>query len=512
MATNSLFLWGAGYENQLLVGQPLYDLLTDRVPREGSQWGQGPSGIEDAWITGRDYTLWCTARWIPDGGDGSLASPLSGPTGWQAFFDYARDKNPFRFVPDATYLNAYVDACYLVDPLAKGPLGALSPDILRNVPFQIRNATVDFHMALRGLLFEYAVGGSITDPVVYTFARADASTCATYLGLDGLLHTVAAGVLRDRHYVAGVRGTLLEATRTNVVLWSRDCSNAAWTKSNVTALKDQVGVDGVAASASSLLATAGNGTCLQAITLGSSARLQSAWVKRLTGSGVVQMTTDGGATWTAITVTAAWTRVTIPTQTLANPSVGFRLVTNADKIAVDYVQNETGIFPTTAIATTTVAVTRATDALSTPFLLAPQAMTWYVRFIEGGSALTVNDGLCGVGGNGSPALFLRADSGVYRLMHHSVADASSAAAASPVLGDLVELRGVLNADGSVQLGQSLNGAAEVVAAASAANPLLAAWASPVFALAVGPGGTGTAAFRTVRVAPGVRTLAQMRAL
>jgi len=179
VATNSLFLWGknsAGalnYANQLLVGQPLYDMLTDRVAREPSQWGIGASGVRDAWIFGRDYTLWCTARWIPDGGDGSLASPLSGPVGWQAFFDYARDQNPFRFVPDAAWPNFYVDACYLVDPLAKGPLGALSPDILRNIPFQICNATVDFHQALRGIMWEYAPGGSITDPLLATYTRAD---------------------------------------------------------------------------------------------------------------------------------------------------------------------------------------------------------------------------------------------------------------------------------------------------------------------------------------------------
>jgi hypothetical protein len=53
--------------------------------------------------------------------------------------------------------------------------------------------------------------------------------------------------------------------------------------------------------------------------------------------------------------------VTIPVQTLANPTVGFRIVTSGDAIAVDFVQNETGTGASSEIATTTAAVTRAAD-------------------------------------------------------------------------------------------------------------------------------------------------------
>jgi hypothetical protein len=156
-------------------------------------------------------------------------------------------------------------------------------------------------------------------------------------------------------------GLAVEDSRTNVVLWNRDLTNVAWTSTNITAAKDQTGVDGVTNAASSILATGANGTCLQAITLTSSARFQSAFVKRLVGSGTVEMTMNGGTTWVAVTVTADWTRVSIPTQTLANPSVGFRIVTSGDKIAVDLVQNENGNHITTPIAVTTTAVTRLAD-------------------------------------------------------------------------------------------------------------------------------------------------------
>jgi hypothetical protein len=159
------------------------------------------------------------------------------------------------------------------------------------------------------------------------------------------------------------RGILIEESRTNLALYCRDLTNAAWTKTNVTAAKDQTGIDGVANSASKITASAGNGTVLQSITLASSQRFQSAYVKRITGTGTVEMTTDGGSTWTAITVTASWAKVTIPAQTVTNPSVGFRIITNADAIAVDFVQNETGAFATSPIFTTSASVTRVADII-----------------------------------------------------------------------------------------------------------------------------------------------------
>src|SRR6266566_5002700 len=221
--------------------------------------------------------------------------------------------------------------------------------------------------------------------IAYTETRADASTCANLIDYDGLIRLSLANLLRiewvdlDGDGVLETPGLSLKGSRTNIVLFNRDLTNAAWVKTTMTAAKDQTGVDGVANSASSLLATAGNATALQAITIGSQQRAQASWVKRLVGSGVVQMTMDNGATWTAITLTTSWTRVTIPSQTLANPTVGFRLVTNADKIAVDYVQNEAAAFQSSAIATGAVSVTRAADSLTVPFNFGPFDTTVLVR-------------------------------------------------------------------------------------------------------------------------------------
>jgi hypothetical protein len=160
------------------------------------------------------------------------------------------------------------------------------------------------------------------------------------------------------------KGLRIWEQRMNNVLWNRDLTNAAWIKTNVTAVLNQTGIDNTANSASSITASAGNATVLQSITLASSARFQSAFVKRITGSGVINMTMDGGTTWTPVTVTGAWTRVSIATQTIANPNVGFQIVTNGDAIAVDFVQNEGGTFASPPALTTSAAVTTAAEVVT----------------------------------------------------------------------------------------------------------------------------------------------------
>jgi hypothetical protein len=200
----------------------------------------------------------------------------------------------------------------------------------------------------------YAWGAQLTDsasldPYVPNFGAAPSAAAAYGPRLDYDPVTLAA------------RGLLVEEARTNVVLHNSDLTQAAWTASNVTTAKTQTGPDGVANSATLLTATAGNGTVLQAITLASSARFQSAYVKRVTGTGTIEMTMDNGSTWIAVAVTSSWTRVSIPSATITNPTVGFRIVTSGDEIAVWGVQNETGAFATSVIPTAAATVTRNAD-------------------------------------------------------------------------------------------------------------------------------------------------------
>lgn len=201
-----------------------------------------------------------------------------------------------------------------------------------------------------------ALGGTYTRASNATFLRS------------GAIQTATTGVARFPSDGSGnPLGLRMCGAQTELCLWNRDLTNAAWTATTCTVAKDQIGVDGVAASASSLLATGSNATVLQAITSGSVNRTTGAYVKRLSGSGTINITQDNGATWTPIVPTSSWTFFSITPATLANPTVGFQIVTNGDSIAVDYFSQRGLSIIADVIATTTVTVSQVIDSLSFPF-------------------------------------------------------------------------------------------------------------------------------------------------
>ncbi len=160
---------------------------------------------------------------------------------------------------------------------------------------------------------------------------------------------------------------LPEPSRVNNCLWGRDATNAAWTKSNVTAGKTATGLDNVANSASRLTAAANDATLLQLLTAATGTRTTSVWIKRVSGSGTVSLTRNGGTGWTDITsslVTGTWVPVALTSDVGANPTVGLKMGTSGDVIDVDCFQDENGAWRTSPILTTTAAVTRNADVLS----------------------------------------------------------------------------------------------------------------------------------------------------
>lgn len=228
-------------------------------------------------------------------------------------------------------------------------------------PFTLR-AT----QSLLTLYEDFSDATKTIDPII-TATRASS---AMYRDSNGIWQTVGTDVIRAhayQHYDQDTnepQGLWVESSRTNSALWCRDWTNAVYTATNMTVTKTATGIDGVANSASTLTATAGNATVLQSITSASAARVQSVFIKRRTGSGTVEMTMDNGATWTAITVTGSWRQVRIPQQTIANPVIGIRVVTSGDSVDVDYLMHESGVasdMVSSPILTTTTAATRASD-------------------------------------------------------------------------------------------------------------------------------------------------------
>jgi hypothetical protein len=199
----------------------------------------------------------------------------------------------------------------------------------------------------------------------FTVTRA---TEATRVNASGLIELVASGIPRLDYFASG--GTvgcpalLIEPSAQNLALQSRDLSQAVWVKTNVTATKNAVGADGSVSGATTLTATAASGTVLQAIINISQSRVFSAYVRRVSGTGAIQMTTNGGTNWTTVSISSIYTQVACAAQTVLNGSVGFRMAVSGDVIEVDYTQGEVGPIATSAIPTTTGSVTRNADVVT----------------------------------------------------------------------------------------------------------------------------------------------------
>ena len=194
------------------------------------------------------------------------------------------------------------------------------------------------------------------------------ATTATRFNSAGLIESVASGVPRLDYYTsggtAGCPALLVEVVATNLALHSRDLTNAVWSGTTVTTAKNAVGADGVASGATTITATAASGTVLQALSHASQSRVFSAYIRRVSGTGAIQLTTNGGTNWTTVTISSLYTQVACAAQTVASGTIGIRLAVSGDVVEVDYAQGEVGPVATSPIATTTTSATRNAEVIS----------------------------------------------------------------------------------------------------------------------------------------------------
>ncbi|MBP3955398.1 hypothetical protein J8F10_08905 [Gemmata sp. G18] len=191
-----------------------------------------------------------------------------------------------------------------------------------------------------------------------TVSNGGVNGAYTGITADGKVRIFDANQFRN---VLGV-GLYAEASKTNRALHSRDLTQAsAWTVgAGASVSRNQPGADVDATPNTATLITATTGgstaTVLQSITLASSQVIFSAFVRRVSGSGTVEMTQDGGATWVDITSqlnSIIYVRPNTGAATVTNPQIGFRLATTGNSIAVDFVQLEQGATVSTPKITTT---------------------------------------------------------------------------------------------------------------------------------------------------------------
>lgn len=236
------------------------------------------------------------------------------------------------------------------------------------------SGTPTFTRATTKYVLGYAAGAVIADgPTLilcasgeagFTGARRVSEGVWSKYDANGVLLTTGNGASASCCDASGPFGYNAEGARTNRCLQSSVFENAAWTKSNVTAADNSAVAPDGTSTAATLTATAGNGTVIQDLgTVASAAKAGGLWIKRKTGSGNIDLTLDGGSTWTTRTVTAGWTLIE-KTQTLADEDFGVRIVTDTDAVYVWTGQVETAAFLSSPIPTTTVAVARNVDTLS----------------------------------------------------------------------------------------------------------------------------------------------------
>ena len=386
-----------------------------------------------------------------------------------------------------------------------------------------------------------------------TFTR---STTATYVDTNGVYQTAGANALRSGHYIGGVQSILLEGSRTNSVLWSRDLTNAAWSTSggSITSALNATGLDGTANSATTISdndgvnlgywnqtltvpvdsnvhalsvyvrkdATSGRQVAVNLNITGGTTVQRVAWLNTQTGatssSSIIGTTSsrvvDGGLWWIVeVTVTnnstAANTTLTTRIYAAGGTVQGTFDGTVTGSCVVGQVQVELNApFYSSPIFTTTATVTRGADSDVFPPPGTPQTSTYYIKRVLGGNGpiLEIGTGLAGV------SLLRIQDLNVANYWVDANATALNATnVATAVAGDTVESRFILYPDGSIQYRASVNGAAEVLSPRSAASGFMPTWTS-TFKLNRAAGIDGFAAFQSIKIATGVQSLAEMRTL
>lgn len=158
----------------------------------------------------------------------------------------------------------------------------------------------------------------------------------------------------------------------------------------------------------------------------------------------------------------------------------------------------------------------ATKTLKWTSNILPQAMCWMVDFVENGGLGTVSGGVAylGVDAATGARIYIDSTGTQYRATYTDGTTTRTATmtGAAPTSGQRVRLRLILSSTGTIQIGQSINGGAETLPAASAATTLPATWGGTVFRLnAVGTANYGANIYLGVVVMWGSQTTTVLQA-
>lgn len=248
-----------------------------------------------------------------------------------------------------------------------------------------------------------------------TFTRSATGADAGWL--DSASHLwlqSAADTLRAPHYAEDgtALGAVFDGSAQSIVLQARNLTNASWTKNAGCTVTRSAGIDGVANSCSRLTFTADGGYVTQALSTSAAARQPAFFIKRVSGSGPINLSSDAGVTPTDFSgqlTTSFHKRCALPTTSSATPEI--RISGNAGDVIDIGGVGLAGPLLTTPIMAGSVAVSRNLDALALP-----ASMTEGTLIVEGRTApgLTANNAIFASLDNGTigtSAAIIRGTSG-----------------------------------------------------------------------------------------------------
>ena len=368
--------------------------------------------------------------------------------------------------------------------------------------------------------------------------------------------TAGTGVARTAHYVtptgasAPIQTLLLEPQRTNLVLYSQDFGNAAWTKSNATITANTTTAPDGTTTADKLVENTANAqhrvlaviTVVAGVTHTMSFYVKADERTRVSifdnasaadtemifdlSNGTVVRTGTAVVASSITSLSGGWYRITASsTPTGTSMQSALRLVQSGTTstytgdgtsgLFLWGAQIEAGL-PSSYIKTEGTTVTRNADSFYLPFTAPPQQMTVYVRGVEQGINVSGSDRIWHIGLTTGARAACRKSATLTDAFVDSTGSSLSTGGGSTnpaTRGLLREFRTTLSAAGSITQYTSNSSGAEVAGSASTALGLGAAWsAQRLYLNSSETTNVGQFAFTHVAVVPGVQSMAEMRTI